>query len=191
MSQESSYLDREALLQRIAAGWEPRFVFFWGHSAGADESIGKACLSQWFPASFVLAGTTYPTAEHYMMAQKARLFGDDDAATLILGCSHPAEAKELGRRVRGFDVHLWGQHRVRIVAEGSYAKFSQNPALGAFLIGTHEHVLVEASPKDTIWGVGLAENDPHVRDPRRWRGLNLLGFALMHARARLLAERVR
>src|SRR5690348_6275338 len=93
----------------------------------------------------------------------------------------PREAKALGRRIRSFDEGRWAERRFEIVAAGSYAKFSQNPELCAFLVATHERVLVEASPKDTVWGIGLAENDPRAHAPETWRGLNLLGFALMHA----------
>jgi ribA/ribD-fused uncharacterized protein len=181
-------LDHANLLARVEAGWAPKFVFFWGHSGRPGADVGKECLSQWFPASFIVAGEVYPTAEHYMMASKAELFGDTGTASQIRACSHPAEAKELGRHVRGFDDDLWRQHRFDIVATGSHAKFSQNPTLRAFLLSTGERVLVEVSPKDTIWGVGLGEEDPRARSPQEWRGLNLLGFALMHARARILRE---
>jgi len=186
---EAEPLDREALVKRMKTGSKPRFLLFWGHTSPPNAPVGKACLSQWFLAPFVLEGKSYPTAEHYMMEQKALLFEDHQAATRILSSAHPGKAKELGRHVRGFDEITWEKERFRIVAEGSYGKFSQNPILFAFLLGTQGRVLVEASPKDTIWGIGLAEKDPRALDPNRWRGLNLLGFALMHARARLLTER--
>jgi len=182
-------LDRDALIKRIDAGWSPGFLLFWGHGSTPDAPIGKSCLSQWFPASFAAGGTTYATAEHYMMAEKALLFRDDEAAHRIVSTRHPADAKALGRSVRGFDDATWKLHRSRIVAEGSYAKFSQNPKLCDFLLATGERILVEASPRDAIWGIGLGEKNPRAREPSQWRGLNLLGFALMHARARLFEER--
>ena len=188
MTQSAEPLDHSKLLARVEAGWAPKFVFFWGHSGRPGADVGKECLSQWYPASFVFRGEVYPTAEHYMMASKAELFGDTDTASQIRACRHPAEAKELGRHARGFDDDLWKQHRFDIVATGSYAKFSQNPTIRAFLLATGESVLVEASPTDPIWGVGLGEEDPRARSPQQWRGLNLLGFALMHARARILGE---
>jgi len=147
--------------------------------------VGKECLSQWYPAPFTLEGDRYATAEHYMMAEKARLFGDLDAASRILKVEHPSEAKKLGRGVRGFDEALWKERRFEVVVRGSIAKFAQNPELGSFLKGTGSRVLVEASPKDTIWGIGLSEKNPHAQSPLEWRGLNLLGFALMMARAQL------
>jgi hypothetical protein len=179
--------DRKALQARVEAGWAPDYVLFWGHSASRDAPLGKECLSQWYPARFTLDGETYATAEHYKMARKAVLFGDAEMAAQIRASSEPAEVKALGRKVRGFDAARWEEHRFRIVAAGSRAKFSQNAALRAFLVGTGARVLVEASPSDAIWGIGVAESDPRARDPRRWPGLNLLGFALMHARALLAA----
>jgi ribA/ribD-fused uncharacterized protein len=56
------------------------------------------------------------------------------------------------------------------------------------LLGTNVRVLAEASPSDRIWGIGLGADDECASDPRRWNGLNLLGFALMSARATLAAE---
>jgi ribA/ribD-fused uncharacterized protein len=185
---ETEPFDIQALQSRVQAGWVPRFLFFWGHTAAPGASLGKECLSQWYPAPFEVDGETYRTAEHFMMAQKALLFGDIQIAQQIRTCRSPAEAKELGRHVRDFDEDRWESHRSAIVETGSYAKFSQNADLRAFLLSSKQRVLVEASPKDTIWGIGLAEKDAAAQDPRRWRGLNLLGFALMRARARIAGE---
>lgn len=176
-----------ALREAVAAGWAPKYVFFWGHTGRPGAPLGKECFSQWYPAPFVLEGARYATAEHYMMCQKARLFGDDEAAARILAAGHPGEAKEFGRSVRGFDEAAWVERRFEIVVAGSHAKFSQHPALRAYLLDTHQRVLVEASPRDAIWGIGLGEKDEDARAPERWRGQNLLGFALMKARALLQA----
>jgi ribA/ribD-fused uncharacterized protein len=176
--------DRATLVEWIRGGYKPSFLFFWGHSSRHD-AIGKECLSQWYPSSFEIDGTTYPTAEHYMMWRKALLFGDAQSAEAIASAKSPAEAKKLGRAVRNFDSELWEQHRFEIVRSGSYAKFSQNSALRAFLTGTRGRVLVEASPHDTIWGIGVGEEDSRAYNPARWPGLNVLGFALMRARASL------
>ncbi|MGJ5203315.1 NADAR family protein [Bradyrhizobium sp. HKCCYLR20261] len=97
----------------------------------------------------------------------------------------PSQAKKLGREVRGFDDARWTAHRFDIAVRGNVAKFGQNPPLGQWLRSTAEAVLVEASPVDRIWGIGLAADDPRARDPLTWLGLNLLGFALMKARAAL------
>jgi len=113
-------LDVDALARQVAAGWEPKYLFFWGHTPSRPDVVGGECLSQWYPSPFTLDGVAYATAEHFMMASKARLFGD---------------------------------------------------------------------PTDRIWGIGLAAHDDRARDPSAWNGLNLLGFALMKARAQLASGR--
>jgi hypothetical protein len=178
-------LDVDSLCAAVEAGLAPKFLFFWGHTPEAGAALGKECLSQWYPAPFVLAEQRYATAEHYMMAEKARLFGDEGTASRIMASKHPAEVKKLGREVRDFDEGLWRERRFEIVAAGSFGKFSQNAELRAFLSTTGDRVLVEASPTDRVWGIGLVAADSRAKDPSAWRGLNLLGFALMHARARL------
>jgi hypothetical protein len=205
--------DMSSLLAAIKGGYRPDFLFFWGHSEPrgvegvgegakrregangrlvrpgtngrlAPSSVTKACLSQWYPAPFEVGGVTYATAEHYMMAEKARLFRDMAAAERVLSTWRPDAAKRLGREVGGFDEETWAKHRFEIVVSGNTAKFEQHPELAAFLLDTGEKVLVEASPKDRIWGIGMAEDHPDVRRPTEWRGQNLLGFALMQVRAR-------
>lgn len=165
-----------------AEGAAPKYLFFWGHR---PTRSGKHVLSQWFERDFEDGGTLYRSAEHYMMAAKARLFGDGETEALILAAGHPAEVKKLGRRVRGFDEERWAAHRFELVVQGNVAKFGGDPHLRGYLLGTGDRVLVEASPLDRIWGIGLAEDDERATDPERWNGLNLLGFALMEARARL------
>lgn len=122
-----------------------------------------------------------------MMAGKALLFGDARAHQAILVAKGPGAAKALGREVRGFDEARWVAHRFGLVVEANLAKFSQNPPLAQFLASTGTKVLVEASPVDRIWGIGLARDHEDAERPARWRGLNLLGFALMDVRARLRA----
>ena len=91
----------------------------------------------------------------------------------------------MGREVRGFDDARWCEARFEIVVQGNLAKFSQHPALGDYLLSTRDQVLVEASPVDRIWGIGLAADDTKASRPEQWRGLNLLGYALMEVRDRL------
>lgn len=182
--------DLDSLQQQLAAGQAVKYLFFWGHTAahGATE-VGKECLSQWYPAAFEVDGTSYATAEHWMMAEKARLFGDEQNRQAIINAAHPDQAKKYGRLVQNFDADAWEAARFGIVVRGNAAKFGQHPALRRFLLGTQERVLVEASPVDAIWGIGLAQNDARAQDPATWRGLNLLGFALMEVRALLAAGR--
>jgi ribA/ribD-fused uncharacterized protein len=146
-------------------------------------------LSQWYPAPFEVDGVRFPTAEHFMMVGKARLFGDDEAERHILDAPKPDRAKGLGRRVRGFDEERWASERYGIVVAGNLAKFGQQPPLREFLLATGDRVLVEASPYDQVWGIGLAAGAPDAASPSRWRGANLLGFALMEVRAQLGSAR--
>lgn len=178
-------LDIATLQARWVAGERPDFLYFWGHQPRPDGTIGASCMSQWYDAGFSIDGTHYPTAEHWMMAEKARLFGDHETRARILAAATPSEAKDLGRAARGFDDAAWTQARYDIVLRGNLAKFDQNAELGRFLRETGERVLVEASPVDRIWGIGLAQDDPRAADPTRWRGLNLLGFVLVEVRSSL------
>jgi ribA/ribD-fused uncharacterized protein len=172
----------------FAQGHRPEYLLFWGHQT-PKTGVNKSCFSQWFEAEFKADGIRYRTAEHFMMAGKARLFGDEATCERILAARTPGEAKKLGREIRGFDEAAWVAARLDIVTRGNVEKFAQNPALGAFLLGTGHQVLVEASPVDAIWGIGLAATDPAAQDPREWKGLNLLGFALMAARDALRQPR--
>jgi ribA/ribD-fused uncharacterized protein len=179
--------DRATLVAAVADGWQPKYLLFWGHTP-RTAGICKHVLSQWWPAPFKLGGESYASAEHFMMAEKARLFGDETTRRAIIAASKPGAAKALGRTVTGFDEARWAQHRFDIVVAGCTAKFGQDAALRAYLLETGDKVLVEASPVDRIWGIGLAADDPRARQPADWQGLNLLGFALMRARAMLGAQ---
>ncbi|WP_280246964.1 NADAR family protein [Nocardia abscessus] len=175
------------LIDLLATGERVKYLPFWGHQPRKDGTIGASCLSQWWPAKFTVDGVTFESAEHYMMWSKAMLFGDLVIAEQVLGAGHPREAKSLGRRITGFDETLWEIRRFEIVTAGSVAKFGQHDELRHFLLNTNDRVLVEASPVDRVWGVGLTADDPRVEDPTRWQGFNLLGFALMEARSVLRA----
>lgn len=178
----------DGLLARTARGERVTYLPFWGHRPRGDGRLGASCLSQWWPAPFTVGAVTYASAEHWMMAGKARLFGDTEAEARALAAGGPGAAKTAGRLVRGFDDAVWGRERFALVVAGNVHKFGQDPELRTYLLGTGERVLVEASPVDRIWGIGLAADDPRTADPASWRGLNLLGFALMEARAVLRAE---
>ncbi|MGW7255816.1 NADAR family protein [Streptomyces sp. NPDC054834] len=175
----------EALIREVRAGARVKYLHFWGHRPRPDGRVGASCLSQWWPSPFVVDGVEYATAEHWMMAGKARLFEDAEAERRVLAAGHPSQAKKAGRLVRGFDESIWERERFRIVVEGSVHKFSAHDDLREFLLNTGDRVLVEASPVDRVWGIGLAADDEAAANPERWRGPNLLGFALMEARERL------
>jgi ribA/ribD-fused uncharacterized protein len=180
--------DLDASRCAVSSGVSPEFLSFWGHTA-KDQRVGKHVLSQWWPAIFCIDGQTYASAEHYMMAQKAKLFGDEETFGAILSAANPSQAKSLGRRARGFDEERWIGQRFEIAVHGNTAKFGQNPELKNWLLATGEMVLVEGSPVDKIWGIGLSADDQRAQDPRTWSGLNLLGFALMRVRQVLRSTR--
>ncbi len=154
------------------------FTFFW-----RPDSV----FSQWYPRDFVVDGQTFGCAEQFMMHGKARLFHDDEIAAEILAVPDPRTHKALGRKVRGFDDRTWKGARERIVHAGNHAKFTQHPDLKAALLATVGTELVEASPMDTIWGIGLASSNPRATDRSKWRGLNLLGRILTRLRDELIA----
>jgi len=170
------------LNQEVEKGEQREFLFFWGHTQKNKGLIDKSCFSQWFPSPFTVDGVTYATAEHWMMAKKAELFNEIEIRQEILGSGTPAIAKEFGRKVKNFDDEKWSKACFEIVVEGNINKFSQRDELRKFLLNTGDKVIVEASPTDTIWGIGLAQDDPRAPSPSAWRGTNLLGFALMEVR---------
>ncbi|CAG7845909.1 SubName: Full=Uncharacterized protein {ECO:0000313/EMBL:CCA77961.1} [Serendipita indica DSM 11827] len=152
------------------------YLFFWK----PEQEHGWA--SQWYPSTFVdEKGITYPTAEHYMMYQKAILFSDPNPQ--ILEATDPKTVKQLGRAIHNFTDEVWNAHRSEIVIRGNMLKFGQNQDLRQQLLATGDKVLVEASPLDKIWGIGKGK-ERALDDKSSW-GLNLLGLALMDVRKQL------
>ena len=173
-------------IKQKAESDEPiKYLFFWGHQPSKDGSITSSCLSQWWLCEFVIDDILYKSSEHWMMAEKARLFQDNEILEKIINCQSPAEAKKLGRQVRNFEVEKWNEARYEIVKKGNHFKFKQNLEMKTFLGNTKNRVLVEASPVDPIWGIGLAKDNRKSQYPDQWKGLNLLGFALMEVREEL------
>ncbi|WP_276501791.1 NADAR family protein [Terrimonas pollutisoli] len=170
------------LTAQIKKGFRPDYLFFWGHTQKKEGVVDKSCFSQWLPSEFIVDGTRYLSAEHWMMAGKALLFNDKTTCEKIIASEKPSLAKSLGREVKDFDAKVWERFCYELVVEGNRYKFSQNQALKDFLVNTGEKVIVEASPTDTIWGIGLAQDAKEALDPVRWKGTNLLGFALMEVR---------
>ena len=170
------------LIDKFDKGEPLKFLFFWGHSNKNNEDIGKFVFSQWHPSSFVVDNILYKTAEHWMMSYKALLFDDTEVFRKILAAEKPGEVKELGRQIRGFDEVKWNTEKFGIVKTGNIHKFNQNKNLKDFLMSTGERIIVEASPTDTVWGIGLSQDSKMVDNPYTWRGENLLGFALMETR---------
>lgn len=157
------------------------FHFFW-----------SGPFSQWYRSKFKIDGITYNCAEQYMMAEKARLFNDQEALENIMKANTPSEQKAIGRKIVNFIKNKWEEMRPwgdnerpycwQIVWKGNHAKFTQNKRLKEILLATDDDLLVEASPYDVIWGIGLREDDPKVNDPSLWRGKNWLGEVITDVR---------
>ena len=154
-----------------------RFTFFW-----------SGPFSQWYKSPFTVDGQYYSTAEQYMMAEKARMFGDDETLDAILSAHDPGRQKRLGRLVRDFDQRRWDAEARNIVYRGNRAKFTTHRDLLQMLFDTEGTSLAEASPVDTIWGIGLAADAEDATDRSKWLGTNWLGETLQRLRDDLLQE---
>ena len=173
--------NKRELVEYVNHGNKVKYVFFWGHKK-SNDAISKTCFSQWYDSPFSVDGNAFLTAEHYMMFQKAMLFNDLKSADTVLLAKNPGEAKSIGREVIGFNEKIWLSKRFEIVVKANVAKFESNIELKTFLLSTNNRVLVEASPVDKVWGIGLAVDSELCENPNLWKGENLLGFALMEAR---------
>ena len=132
-------------------------------------------LSNWYPSKFTVNDVDFSSMEQYMMYKKAVCFGDKDVA----------EIKAFGRLVANYNESYWNGVRQIVVFEGLTAKFSQNEDLKAKLKATDNSILAECAVKDRIWGIGLSMNNPDRLQIDKWKGQNLLGYALMMVRERL------
>ena len=170
-------LQQELFPDKTRGKVEPEYTFFW-----------RGPFSQWHLAEIKIAGKTFNCCEQFMMWSKAMLFGDVHSGNKILRAQDPKEQKALGRSVAGFNEAVWKAFRGGLVYTANYAKFTQHAQLKSRLLGTRGTVLVEASPHDTIWGIGLTEEDPRARRRNQWRGLNLLGWTLTRVREAIAFE---
>ena len=174
-----------------------QYIYFWGmHSP----------FSNWHPSKFTIDGTEYTCSEQYYMRQKALCFGDKKSASAIMATSSPGVMKRIGICVKGFDQSKWDMVKGGVMAKALYAKvcstctlvfyhvlsffilvsqFTQNADLRQDLLGTRGKTLVEASPYDRVWGIGLWKSDPRARQRSTWLGLNLLGELLTKLRETL------
>lgn len=171
----------ETIKKMADSGLGTPIVYFWGHTPN-PKKVTAACLSQWYDCWFEVDGVQYHTTEQYMMASKARLFGDDEMLRAIMEADTPSDYKKLGRKIRGFESEAWNVRKYEIVVEGNRAKFSQNPDIRDFLLSTGDSILAEASPYDKIWGTGLDREEAEKGSVEQWQGENLLGCALMDVR---------
>lgn len=164
-------------INALAGGVEDKYVFFFGGTKGLPNSY----LSNWYPCDFVVNEIQYNCVEQFMMACKANVFGDNDTLLQVMDTAMPSAQKRLGKQVRGFTDEVWDQWKEKVVYQGCMAKFEQNLDLKSKLLGTKGKTLVEASPYDRIWGIGMSETDPDRFNEGKW-GQNLLGKMLMRVR---------
>lgn len=186
--QEMNRFSRQAL---SVAGRrdESEFVFFYGHN---ESKLGDiAMLSNWYYSTQGFVDEQrhiFHTNEHYMMYRKAILFDDAEMAQAILTAEDSGTAKKLGRNVRGFQQSVWNEHKLQIVVQGCMLKFHQCKYARRVLLATGTKILVEAAPRDRVWGIGMGKTNPSRFDPNTWRGQNLLGQALMIVRHNLASS---
>ena len=143
--------------------------------------FGGFC-SQWAPTPFYEKGIKYNTAEQYMMSSKAMVFNDAETLKKIRNTTDPKRQKSLGRKVKGFSDDVWDKYKYQVVKKANLLKFSQDENLMKMLIDTYPKIIVEASPYDVIWGIGMNANEEGINDEKNWRGTNLLGKVLMEIR---------
>lgn len=156
-----------------------KYVFFW---ETAD------IYSNWYPARFRFEGHTFTNSEQAMMYEKAKLMGDTASMGKILKTTNPKKVKQLGREIKPWNEKLWEKNRLPIMTKICLVKFRANPVLKQELLNTGDKIIVEASPYDIIWGIGMRDDDDGVENPKKWKGLNLLGKALMAVREQLKNE---
>jgi len=189
----------EKVSKRLVDNDKERFTFFW-----ETESP----FSQWHKSKFIapvyfwpkkeftnqLVKNGYPeeveftSAEQFMMYTKAMLFMDLETASEILRTKNVRKIKELGRQVKPFIENTWNVYRWNVVYMANKYKFTQNKILKQALLNTKGTTLVEASPYDKVWGIGLGEKDPQALNRSNWRGQNLLGEILTELRIELSSE---
>jgi ribA/ribD-fused uncharacterized protein len=156
------------------------FTFFW-----RPWKEGNGFLGNWYTSPFVVDDIKYNCVEQYIMRGKALLFGDEEVEKEIMSTNNPRKHKSLGRMVEGFDNDIWDEHKEDVLYEAVYAKFSQNDDLKQQLLDTGDTIIAEASPYDKIYGIGVSGTSSLARDPKKWKGENLLGKTLMRVRKEL------
>jgi ribA/ribD-fused uncharacterized protein len=162
------------------------YIYFYGHCPIRHGVY--SCLSNWYTTRFICdeTGKTFDNVEQYMMWRKAILFNDIKTANEIMKTDLPAMSKLLGRSVSNFNQNIWDKNCVDIVMRGCFLKFSQNEYIKDILLNTNDAILAEASPYDTIWGIGLTIKTANAcKNESEWRGQNLLGKCLMNVREKL------
>lgn len=148
-----------------------------------EQIKGLKLYTERYDVLEMLAGQSiFTSAEQFMMMGKAALFGDKIIFAKMSITNNPSQHKTLGRKVARFEDSIWDKYCKDIVIIGNYLKFSQNDNLRQIIKNTNNKILVEGSPYDNIWGVGLQFDSIHIGYKERWRGKNYLGECLMYVR---------
>lgn len=150
------------------------YLFFW-----------SGIYSNWSKSKFTINSIEFTSGEQALMYAKAKCFNDKEICKKILSTTDVKKQKEYGRLVANYDDAVWSKVRFGVMKEIAYNKFNQDPSLLNALLNTGDRLLVEASPYDTIWGIGMDENHPDIMDESKWKGSNLLGKALTETREKL------
>lgn len=177
-----------------------KFVIFWGgifsnwamtpfdgRSAYPEfrrmlDDLGIAGQPEGIEITNRLRGKRYESGEQWMMSCKAWLMGDLETLKAIHDIRNPKEAKALGRRIKPFDAKLWEKAGEAAVIAGSIAKFTSSERMRQEILDTGDLMLVEGSPFDSLWGIGIDWREKAAEDPAQWKGRNLLGKCLVAAR---------
>lgn len=177
-------VEMASTIEDFIAWYQPRrctvtdeYVLFW-----------PGPFSQWGKYDITIDGVTYNCCEQYMMAEKAKLFEDEMALSAIMAAPDPSTQKFIGRQVKNFDLAKWNSRCRLIVTRANYAKFTQYPVFMDMLLATGTRKIVEGSPDDSVWGIGMKYDDPKALNPRNWKGTNWLGEAIMKVRSEIIAE---
>lgn len=145
-------------------------------------------FSQWYNSPFEYNNMKFSCCEQFMMVDKAIIFSDPDSANAILTTKHPQDQKALGRKIKNFEQKLWDKVKLDFVFTGNYLKFTSSEELKETILRTGNSLLVEASPYDKIWGIGLSMSDSRKEDESLWRGQNLLGICITAVREKIKKE---
>jgi len=154
---------------------------------GRDTPFSNFYVTPLVRCQFVWDGVSYCCGEQALMAAKARLFGDLGVLARIMATASPSRHRSLGRQVTPYVEETWPAEAPAIMARIALAKFAAGSPLSRALLETGDRLIAEASPSDRLFGIGWRADQPGARDPRRWRGSNWLGNALMAARRVLVA----